>query len=186
MERDIQCRLHLSTTSVQGVIYTVWEELTEDEVPGALKKSWCAQFERMYKGKEKMKTLCMLLYFDLEELPADLTLGYEIFAVKPYIPTPRSSLFQMPSLRTYLDERETKNLERPVCVNCDSPGQSSAYLGCPYRKTIGRAQYIRVTPKSPFSMPRRVLGTKIGRLTLKVLRKEHRQKAITQHHPSYK
>lgn len=166
MGRDVQCRQQLAANQTRGVIYGIGDELTEEEVLVALKKNKCYKVERLYKGREKMKTKCMLLYFDLEDIPTEICLGYEMFEVKPYVP---------PVLRCYKCQgyghissscrgkqrcprcagehefEQCRNLDRPKCVNCGSLGHSSAYLGCPYRKQVSKAQYIKVTQKVSFA-----------------------------------
>ncbi|XP_064611699.1 uncharacterized protein LOC135475697 [Liolophura sinensis] len=153
MGRDVQCRQQLSANQARGVIYGVGDELTEEDELAALKKNKCYKVERLYKGRVKMKTKCMLLHFDLEDIPTEICLGYEIFEVKPYVPrvlrcykcqgyghisSSCRGKQRCPRCAGEHEFEQCRNLDRPKCSNCGSLGHSSAYLGCPYRKQTPR------------------------------------------------
>ncbi|XP_064611635.1 uncharacterized protein LOC135475327 [Liolophura sinensis] len=135
MGRDVSCRLHSNITLSRGVIYGLGEDITEEEVQQALKKYKVTKAQRLTKGKEKTKTKCMLLYFNSDALPEEVSLGYEIFPVKQYVP-PAIRCFKCQSFGHISGEcrgrqrcprcggphtfDECHNLDRPKCVNCGS------------------------------------------------------------------
>ena len=156
-----QVKLLLSTTSIcnvdvtcktggpvspRGVISGVMEDITETDLLKFLKKSHkVSAVQRITSGRDKSPTTSVILSFSTQSLPAEVTLGYQVFKVKQYIPrVPRcfkccrfghlaaSCRSKVRCVRCGGEHTfENCHVHDPVCCNCGG-AHSAAYGGFPH------------------------------------------------------
>ncbi|KAF2348467.1 hypothetical protein FHG87_020777 [Trinorchestia longiramus] len=86
----VKCWLPTSQSTSVGIIGPFGEDTSNKDLTEALKVAGFkgAVAERIFKGKEKIKTLMFKVIFDSNSLPPYIKIGYQQYRVKTYIGKP--------------------------------------------------------------------------------------------------
>lgn len=160
--KNIKTHVPKSLRECKGVIYNVDMELSDQDIVSELKKFKVTEAKRLLRGKEKETTTSVLLTFCSQTLPERVTMLYQSFKVRLYVP---------PALRCYKCQRfghtaTNCNSSSQICPRCsgshsyqDCPDKdqlkcsncggnhSAAYKGCPKYKQAVEVQRVRVENK---------------------------------------
>lgn len=157
---------------MRGVIYGVPTEMTDDEIRNELKHQGVIDVKRIMKrSKSNVKSIeieesrpnfipmrSVIITFNRTNLPSNVTMCYQHFEVKLYIP-PVLRCFQcqryghgiaqckakMRCVRCGEDHKfeECNRKERPICINCGG-NHSAAFDGCLVAKKAKKIQIVKV------------------------------------------
>ena len=163
---------------VKGVISGVDTELSEEDIVKGLQSKKVTRVQRIKRKEngELKATRSVCLTFQTKELPEYVTLGYEAFRVKPYVP---------PIMRCFKCQRighsqaqckgktrcvrcggdhsfdNCQNRETPKCVRCNGQ-HSAAYGGCPELKKARQIQSFRIENQISYAEAAKTLMQKQG------------------------
>ena len=178
---NIPVKAQKETKLVKGVISGIPNDMTEQELQDELKKQKVVGVKRIMRKAHKrdqedmeingqklaafVPTRSIILSFDTNSLPENITLCYQRFTVKQYVP-PVVRCFQCQRFGHTaqqcrgkarcvrcggphsFDQCERK--ENPICVNCGEK-HSAAYNGCLEAKKAKELQKIRVENKLSYA-----------------------------------
>jgi hypothetical protein len=87
---DVKCRLPMNQTSSIGVIGPFGEDTSDDELTEELIQMGHQgiRAERIFKGKDRIKTSMFKIHFPTSVMPSHLCLGYQQYKVSTYIGQP--------------------------------------------------------------------------------------------------
>ena len=141
---------------VRGVIYGVPVEMNDEEIINELKSQKVIEAKRMKKkntsnvkktdqenpGTEQTNYIplrCVILSFDRKSLPECVTMCYQSFQVKQYIPPP-------PPCGGKHSFQDCEQKDTPKCMRCGG-NHSAAYEGCTEVKKAKQIQKIKIEQK---------------------------------------
>lgn len=86
----IKCRLPISHTFTRGVIGPIGLDTSVEELSEYLKDAnpSVTNVKRLNKGNSKIPTLSLMIQFQCTELPDYVTIGYQKYKVRQFIPSP--------------------------------------------------------------------------------------------------
>ena len=167
-----------SETQSKGVITGIATNFDEDEIKAACKKFGVIDVKRLTRKYQGciVKCLSVCLTFNTPKLPSVLTIGYEKFQVKPYIPhvircyncqrlghiasNCRSKTRCVHCGGFHSFESCSQNNE-PKCSRCGG-SHSAAYAGCETFKLEKKIQGIRVTFNISYADAAKAIRTDIS------------------------
>lgn len=87
---SIKCRLPVSQQTSRGVIGPIGLETSEEDLFENLRGKYrdITGVKRLMKGSQKSPTLSMLLTFSTDVLPPHVYIGYSIFRIRTFVPSP--------------------------------------------------------------------------------------------------
>jgi hypothetical protein len=177
---DVKVEIPVATT--EGVIFPIDKRLSEEDIEeliceGGLCQPPVKKVLRIYKKpspeSDKEKTTAVRIVFITHDLPSEIKVGTEYYKVEPFRRqvTSCAKCYKLDHRASECPRRvarcprgcpvahargvqECPRIERKDwrCVNCNMTGHSAAYLGCPARKNLMRAQELRALHYMPLGI----------------------------------
>ncbi|KAF2344352.1 hypothetical protein FHG87_024892 [Trinorchestia longiramus] len=143
----VNCRLPANQSTSVGVIGPFGEDTSNEDLTEALKEARFegALAERIFKGKDKIKTSMFKVIFDSNSLPPYVRIGYQQYRVNTYIGKPwqcykcqrfgHSAAFCRSAPRCVVcsgphTSNECNKTTGRTCCNCGG-NHTANYGGCP-------------------------------------------------------
>ena len=165
----VSCRLPTNKTQSIGVIGPIGLDTSLTDLKNSLinQNYEVSKIERIFKGKEKTATLSIKVFFDKNELPEHVYVGYQRFKVSVYVGIPwqcyncqgfghnaahcryksRCLVCAGPhQLKDCNKKNGTDHITDVLCPNCKGK-HTANYGGCPAYKEAKSVEKIRVTNK---------------------------------------
>jgi hypothetical protein len=164
-ETDIQCKYPKSLVESKGVISGIHTDETMEDILGDLEGQSVKEVRRLNRGKEKIPTKSLVLTFDTPHLPTKVTIGYQAYSVRAYIPaTIRCNKCQrfnhiesecrskVRCVHCGLEHPpdECSQSEKPTCVNCGGE-HSASDSTCPSYKLACDIKKVKVEKRVTYA-----------------------------------